>query len=226
MFRKTITPYIQKIEVLQFEELRKVEDLILVLPNFPQSTSNLRSLILAAHDDNTRGWDPSIDPLGSFPSSLRSLELDDIPLYPSFLDIRTLTELSLRYKKVKPHLDTLLELLEGNHSLERVKIKIYSKDFPTPFSQVRAAIANRIQRLSISPPECEDRPNPDLQHTPPERRASEGQSLLRRPGVEQHSVWYLHHAPFEPTVSNFLGISFRGSKDSTGWTKRELVISP
>ena len=78
--------------------------------------------------------------------------MDDIPLYPSFLDIRTLTELSLRYKKVKPHLDTLLELLEGNHSLERVKIKIYFKDFPTPFSQVRAATANRIQRLSISPP--------------------------------------------------------------------------
>ena len=74
------------------------------------------------------------------------------PLYPSFLDIRTLAELSLRYKKVKPHLDTLLELLEGNHSLERVKIKIYFKDFPTPFPQVRAAIANRIQRLSISPP--------------------------------------------------------------------------
>ena len=55
MFRKTIIPYVQKIEVLQFEELRKFEDLILVLPNFPQSTSNLRSLKLAAHDDNTRG---------------------------------------------------------------------------------------------------------------------------------------------------------------------------
>ena len=93
-FCDLMTPYIHNVETLEFEELTVIEDLSQLLPNFPQSTPNPRLLKLELEDDKPE-WDPSINPFGSFPNTLRSLTLSDIPLYPSFLKIRTLTGLSL-----------------------------------------------------------------------------------------------------------------------------------
>ena len=89
-FCDLITSYIQNVETLEFEELTVIEDFTQVLPYFPQSTPNLLSLKLE-HEDDRPEWDPSIDPFGSFPNTLRSLTLSDIPLYPSLLKVRTLT---------------------------------------------------------------------------------------------------------------------------------------
>ena len=105
-FCDLITPYIQNIETLEFEELIIIEDLSQVLLYFPQSTPNLRLLKLELEDDKPE-WDPSINPFGSFPNTLISLTLSDIPLYPPSPKVGTLMELSLHYNTVNPPLDTV-----------------------------------------------------------------------------------------------------------------------
>ena len=140
-FRDLITPYIQNVETLEFEELTIIEDLTQLLPNFPQSTPNLQSLKLELKDDRPE-WEPSIDPFGSFPNTLRYLTLSNIPLYPFFLKIRTRTELSLHYYTVKPPLDALLDCLDGNPSLKSVNLGIGFEESPAHVSRRRAVVLN------------------------------------------------------------------------------------
>lgn len=158
-FRDLIKPYIQNIETLQFEKLTAIEDLTQTLPNFPQSTPNLRSLRLS-HKVTELEWDPSIDPFVLFPSTLRSLSMSEIPLYPSFLGLGTLTTLSLHYYEVCPPLDTVLDVLEGNRLLESVDLQIafdeppawtsHFDESPVWTSQHRTVALNRLQCLSIT----------------------------------------------------------------------------
>ena len=148
-FCDLITPHIQNTEILKFLELTTLEDFTQVLPNFPQSMPNLRLLDLD-HKCSVPGWDPSNDPFGLFPDTLRSLTLYDIPLYPSFLKIGTLTELSLQYYKVQPSLDTLLDVLKENRSLESVDLNIDSDEYPTQVSQRQVVVLNRLHHLSIT----------------------------------------------------------------------------
>ena len=148
-FRDLITPHIQNTEILKFLELTTLEDFTQVLPNFPRSMPNLRLLDLE-HKCSMPGWDPSNDPFGLFPDTLRSLTLYDIPLYPPFLKIRTLTELSLQYYKVQPSLDTLLDVLEENRSLESVDLNIDSDEYPIQVSQRPAVILNQLRHLLIT----------------------------------------------------------------------------
>ena len=148
-FCDLITPYIQNVETLRFEQLTKVEELTQMLPNFPLSTPNLRLLELG-HEGFGPLLDPSTDPFESFPDTLRSLALYDLPLYPSFLKIRTLTELSLRYCAVQPPLDTLLDFLEGNRSLESVDLHIYHEEYPAQIPRRREVVLNQLHHLSIS----------------------------------------------------------------------------
>ena len=148
-FGDLITPHIQNTEVLKFWELTTLEDFTQTLPNFPQSMPNLRLLDLG-HKGGTPGWDSSTNPFGLFPNTLRSLRLYDIPLYPPFLEIRTLTELSLRYDIVQPSLDTLLDVLKENCSLESVDLDIDSDEYPTQISQRPAMVLNQLHNLSIT----------------------------------------------------------------------------
>ena len=148
-FCELITPHIKNIETLRLDEFITVEDLAQALPNFPQSTPNLRFLELA-HKDGEPRWNPSIDPFESFPDTLRALTLYDIPLYPSILKLTTLTELNLHYYHIRPTQDTLLRFLEENRSLESVHLRIDFDKFPVRVSQRQAGITNRIQYLSIT----------------------------------------------------------------------------
>ena len=148
-FCDLITPYIQNVETMRLNEFTKIEDLTQVLPNFPQSTPNLRSLVLTREVD-TRRWDPSTDPFASFPNTLRSLTSYDAPIYPSFLRLRTLTKLSLHYYALQPLLDTLLDILEENRSLESVGLHIHSDEHPAQVSRRRAVALNRLRHLSIT----------------------------------------------------------------------------
>ena len=110
-FPDTIAPYPQNTKTLQFSPLTTIEDLTRALPNFPQSMPNLRSLeLIDSHSGSN--WDPSLDPFEPFSDALRKISLDDIPLYRSFLQPRTLTEFSLQYSRIYPPLDTLLDFLE------------------------------------------------------------------------------------------------------------------
>ena len=147
-FCDLIMPYIQNTKSLQFHRLSAIGDIIQVLPRFPQSMPNLQSLELI--HPNGPEWDPSIDPFESFPNTLRSLSLFNIPLYPSFLKLRTLTKLSLRYYKPYPPLGTLLDFLEENRSLESVNLAIPFKKDPAQVSQRRAMNMGRLQRLSTT----------------------------------------------------------------------------
>ena len=67
-FCDLITPYIKNIETLRFNEFTVIEDFTQVLPNFPHSTPDLRLLKLE-HEADEPGWNPSIDPFGSFPKT-------------------------------------------------------------------------------------------------------------------------------------------------------------
>ena len=161
-FRDLMAPHIQNTETLRFEEIKSIVELTEILPNFPQSMPNLRSLALARYDESNDDnpnpspiddyddapWDPIFDPFGSFPNTLKSLSLDDIPLYPSFLKLRTLTELSLYYRELNAPLDTILDFVEENRSLKSVYLSTDSP--PDRASQPQAVIANPLQRLSIS----------------------------------------------------------------------------
>ena len=88
--------------------------------------------------------------VGSFPSTLRSLKLCDIPLYPPFFKHGTLTKVSLQYCTIHTPLDTLLDFLEENRSLESVVLDIDFDEFPTPDSRHRVVTMDQLQLLSIT----------------------------------------------------------------------------
>ena len=147
--RDLLVPYIQNTETLWCYELVAIEDFTQTLPNFPMSMPNLRSLTLE-HMIDQPTWDPSADPFELFPNTMTFLSLCDVPLYPSFLRLGTLTKLVLRYYEVCPPLDAFLDLLGGNCSLEHVDLTIDFEEFPTPISQHRDVIMNRLRYLSIT----------------------------------------------------------------------------
>ena len=146
-FSDLITPHIQTTETLRFSHISMVEELTQTLPNFPQSMPNLRSLTLSGPWN--AGWDWSIDPFGPSTPPLTHLSLSDIPLYPSFLHLRTLTDLTLRSCWFYLHLDTLLDFLEGNCSLERATIGVTFAHPSLRSSRRRVVTGNRLRCLSI-----------------------------------------------------------------------------
>lgn len=87
-----------------------------------KSVPNLRSLSLS--DDGVGVWDQSIDPFELSARALQYLSLNGIPLYPSFLDLRTLTELGIHDYRFNLYLDTRPDFLEQNRSLTRAAIEI------------------------------------------------------------------------------------------------------
>ena len=148
-FVDLITPCFHNVETLEFRNLMNVDDLNRTLPNFPQTMPNLRSLDLSLSDPGP-DWDSSIDPFGFFSSTLTHLFLCDIPLYPSFLNLRTLTRLTLQNYSFSLPLDTLLTMLEENRSLERVILRIQFTKRSLRNSQRRAPIRNQLSQLSVT----------------------------------------------------------------------------
>lgn len=76
-----------------------------------------------------------------------------VPLYPSFLHLGSLTNLSTPRNGLDLHLDTLLGFLEENRSLERATLDIRFKQPSLRSSLRRAPIGNRFRSLSTH---CED----------------------------------------------------------------------
>ena len=144
-----ITPYIRNIGALHVRDLPSITELAQALPYFPRSTPNLRSLTLLCAYTNSR-WNPTIDPFESFPNTLRYLSLFNIPLYPTLLNLRNITDLTLRYHSFDLQLDTLLAFLEQNRSLERATLDIRFKEPSLRQSRRRAAVKNRLRHLSLS----------------------------------------------------------------------------
>ena len=144
-----ITPYIQNIDTLHVYDLPGVEELTRALPKFPRSTPNLRSLTLLHTYKAVRPWDRTVDPFELFPHTLQYLSLFNIPLYPSLLDLKTLTDLTLRYHTFDGHLDTLLTFLEHNRSLERATLDIRFTEPSLRNSRRDTVVRSQLQSLSI-----------------------------------------------------------------------------
>jgi hypothetical protein len=142
------TTSLQNIDSLNVFDLLSIEELTRALPNFPQSTPNLRSLTLHCAYTSAR-WDPAVDPFGSLARQLRHLSLLNVPLYPSILSLRSLTDLSLRYHRFDADLDTLLAFLEQNPSLEKATLDVRFTEASLRVSRRGAPISNRLQRLCI-----------------------------------------------------------------------------
>ena len=153
-FFKLIDPYIQNIKTLHFSGFQKVKTLTGILRNFPRLSPNLQSLALVRIKVDatyyTSRESHSIDPFESLAPGLRYLELADVPLYPSFPRLRTLTELALNDHRFDLHLDTLLDFLEENRSLKNATLDIRCTEPSLRSPRHRAAIVNQLQHLSIN----------------------------------------------------------------------------
>ena len=147
-FLDLLLPHTQNITSLCCIDFLTIEELTQALPNFPKSTPNLQSLdlIKSGHTD----WTQTIDPFDFSAHALRKLSLSDIPLYPSFLSLRSLTKLSLLDYGFNLHLDTLLNFLEENHSLESATLTIGFAEPSLCRSSRQTPVGNRLQHLLIT----------------------------------------------------------------------------
>jgi len=146
-FLDLLIPYAQNTESLRVSNLLTYKDLAYPLPF--KSAPKLRSLSLS--DNEVGEWDQSIDPFVELSThTLGYLSLVGVPLYPSFLNLRTLTEVDIHNYRCNLHLDTLLDFLEGNRSLTRATIQIRFIEPSLRRSRRRAAIENWLQYLRIA----------------------------------------------------------------------------
>ena len=145
-----ITPrYTKNIKTLRVHNLSGREELTAAVPSFPWLTPNLQSLTLLCAYTSAR-WDTSVDPFESLAPILKHLSLFNVPLYPSLRNLRALTDLTLRYHWFDLDLDTLLDFLEHNRSLESATLDIRFTEPSLRNSRRQDPIKNRLQHLSIS----------------------------------------------------------------------------
>lgn len=147
-FLDLLLPRTQNTTSLSVIGFSTVEELTQALPNFPRSMPNLRSLTLGRSRKVERS--PVNDPFDFSAHTLRDLSLENIPLFPSILDLKTLTRLSPLDHNFNLHLDTLLSFLEENHSLESADLEITFAEASLRHSQRKTPIGNRFGHLSIS----------------------------------------------------------------------------
>ena len=146
-FSELLASHIQNTQSLRLDFSLPIQKLAQMLPNFPQSMPNLRSLSL---DGKIEGWDWSMDPFGPIASDLTYLSLMSVPLYPSFMRLRNLTDLTIVHPLFDLHLDTLLDFLEENQSLERIILDIGFSDLSHQSSRRRVAVKNHFQSLTLA----------------------------------------------------------------------------
>jgi len=109
---------------------------------------NLQSLTLTAGSRYDRRNSPT-DPFEQLPPTLRHFKPCYLHLFPSFLCLKALTELTLYNNGFTLHLDTLLDFLEENHSLENVTLDIEFTKRHLRHSRRGAATMDRLQHLSM-----------------------------------------------------------------------------
>ena len=144
-----LTPHLRNIVTLHVAYNTTIDNLRETISDFPRSMPNLRSLWLQS---SVRvQWDRSVDPFESLAPTLKCLKLHNIPLYPSILRLSSLTELTYSdYRSENNiHIDTFLDFLEENHSLTHMALNVEFGDEPLRISRRQAAVANKLQYLSI-----------------------------------------------------------------------------
>ena len=142
-----LRPNIRETRSLCVVGLQSAREVTTAFRNFPLSTPNLQSLkiVKSGNPDLRR----SADPFEWSAHSLRHLTLEQVPLYPSFLNLRALTTLSLTNHDFDHHLDTVLDFLEENHSLESVTLWVRFKTPALRSSRRRSPVKNQLRHLSV-----------------------------------------------------------------------------
>ena len=144
-FPNILIPYFQNTRNLIVRTPSSTDAFAKVLPDFPQSMPALQSLVMEAIPN----WDRFPDLFEQFVPPLKYLMLMDVPLYPSLLSLRSLTEFTIQDYQLDLHIDTLLDFLEGNKSLESADLAIYFVDASLSASRRRSPIRNQLRHLSI-----------------------------------------------------------------------------
>ncbi|KAF9786440.1 hypothetical protein BJ322DRAFT_1210821 [Thelephora terrestris] len=148
-FPDIFAPHFQKTRTLTVRSISTFEELTNAFKNFPRSMLTLRSLEPVRKEG--AGWARSTDPFRSFVPALKRLRLSGVPLYPSMLELGTLTEFTIKHHRFNLHLDTLLNFMEGNHSLERATLDLYFTDDLSLLNSERTSpMRNQLRYLSIS----------------------------------------------------------------------------
>jgi len=144
-----LVPRIQNTRTLILHNFSSTEELKRALPNFPRSTPNLQSLTLRPVLNKRGERNRSADPFESLANTLKHLSLNNFPLYPSFLRLRSLTQLDLFDYRFNLHLDTLLNFLKENQLLETATLNIGFAEPSLRSSRLGTAIESRLRYLSI-----------------------------------------------------------------------------
>lgn len=111
---------------------------------------NLQSLTLSGCERDADWYNHTIDPLDfSTHTMLRKLSCYDLPLFPSILGLSTLTELNLRDLRIRLHVDTILEFLENNRSLERANLAVDFEEDSLCRSRRQTPVKTCLQHLFI-----------------------------------------------------------------------------
>ena len=148
-FLDLLVPRIQNTRTLTLHNFSSIEELNRALPNFPQSTPNLQSLTLHPVSNKRGERNRSTDPFESLANTLKHLSLNNFPLYPSFLRLRSLTQLDLFDNRFNVHLDTLLNFLKENQLLETATLGIGFAEPSLRSSKLGTAVESRLRYLSI-----------------------------------------------------------------------------
>ena len=146
-FIDLLLPRILDIGLLRIQGFSSTEELIMLLPDFPLSTPNLRSLILRGKSKGERNQ--AIDPFEPFGDGLRHLSIYHFPLFPSLLRLTSLTEFEILDYRFKLPIDTLFNFLEENRSLETAILGVGFAKHSLRRSKLKAPIENRLRFLSI-----------------------------------------------------------------------------
>jgi len=189
-FLDLLLPHHQNIISLSVVRPATVEELTWALPNLSKSMPNLRSLTIWGPGE--ADWNQHIDPLDfSAAHALKDLTLHNIPLYPSILNLGTLTELSLAYNRFDFHLDTLLDFLEQNYLLESAKLCIGFAQPSLRHSQRQTPVGNRLLHLSII---CAE--------------AADGRALISNIALQRGATLEIHYDHPKETLTTMLsGVS-------------------
>ena len=143
-----LLPHARKIVSLRCVHFTVIEELAQALPNFPKSMPNLQSLGLSCILDTNPSR--AIDPFDfSTHTTLRELSLYNVPLYPSILGFRTLTEFDLWNLRINLHVDTILTFLETNQSLERANFDINFEEDSLRRSRRQTPVKCSLRHLMI-----------------------------------------------------------------------------
>ena len=165
----------------------------------------------------------SVERFGSLAPTLRCLKLYTFPLHPSFLRLRDLTELALKTGDFPLHLDTLLDFLEENRSLESVTLDIRFEKGSLRNSQRQAAIENRLRYLSVCGGEM------DIKAMVSNIALQRGAHLeiISGFGIKMKHVLSgpPRGSPPKSIVTDFHGVSIHQKKNLAGRVKRGFLIS-